>query len=38
MKHIKSFNNFKISQRINEEFIGGLFKGLKNKLSLGFFN
>jgi len=38
MKYVKSFESFKNSKKetINEEFIGGLFKGLKNKMSLGF--
>jgi hypothetical protein len=35
MKYVKSFESFK-SEPVNEEFIGGLFKNLKNKLSLGF--
>jgi hypothetical protein len=35
VKHIKDFKDYKNS-KINEEFIGGLFKGLKNKISLGF--
>jgi len=33
MKHIKGFDNY---HKIDEEFIGGLFKGLKDKLSLSF--
>lgn len=38
MKYVKSFESFKDrkSEPVNEEFIGGLFKNLKNKLSLGF--
>jgi hypothetical protein len=38
MKYVKSFESFKNSKKetINEEFIGGLFKSLKNKMSLGF--
>ena len=35
MKYVKSFESFKY-EPVNEEFIGGLFKNLKNKLSLGF--
>lgn len=34
MKYIKTFESFR--EPVNEEFIGNLFKGLKNKLSLGF--
>lgn len=33
MKYIKDYSSF---NGVNEEFIGKLFKGLKNKLSLGF--
>jgi hypothetical protein len=38
MKYVKNFESFRNSknEKINEEFIGGLFKNLKNKLSLGF--
>lgn len=38
MKYVRTFESFKNSKKelINEEFIGGLFKNLKNKLSLGF--
>jgi hypothetical protein len=38
MKYVRNFESFKNSKResLNEEFIGGLFKGLKNKMSLGF--
>jgi len=38
MKFIKTYESFKNSKKesLNEEFIGGLFKGLKNKMSLGF--
>lgn len=36
MKYVRTFNSFKSSNKVNEEFIGGLFKGLKNKLSLSF--
>jgi hypothetical protein len=38
MKYIRTFESFKTSKKesLNEEFIGSLFKGLKNKLSLGF--
>lgn len=38
MKYIRTYESFKNSnnQKVNEEFIGNLFKGLKNKLSLGF--
>lgn len=38
MKYVRNFESFKNSKKgsLNEEFIGGLFKGLKNKLSLGF--
>lgn len=38
-KYIKSFETFKNidnKDTLNEEFIGKLFKGIKNKLSLGF--
>jgi hypothetical protein len=35
MKYIKRFESFKQTS-VNEEFLGSLFKGLKNKLSLGF--
>jgi hypothetical protein len=34
MKYIKTFESYRSS--VNEEFLGGLFKGLKNKMSLGF--
>lgn len=34
MKHIKNFNKYR--QSVNEEFIGGLLNGLKNKISLKF--
>lgn len=38
MKYIKTYESFrnKKENKVNEEFLGGLFKGLKNKLSLGF--
>jgi hypothetical protein len=38
MKYVNSFDSFKKikNEPINEEFIMGLFKNLKNKLSLGF--
>jgi hypothetical protein len=39
MKYIKTYESFKSSnkvEKVNEEFIGKLFQGLKNKLSLGF--
>lgn len=36
MKYIKSFEGYKKKETINEEFIGGLLKKLKNKLSLSF--
>jgi hypothetical protein len=38
MRYVRTFESFKNSKKesINEEFIGGLFKNLKNKLSLGF--
>lgn len=38
MKYIRTYESFKSSntEKLNEEFIGNLFKGLKNKLSLGF--
>jgi len=38
MKYVKSFESFKDkkSKPVNEEFIGGLFKNLKNKISLAF--
>jgi DNA-binding transcriptional ArsR family regulator len=40
MKHIRSFNSFKENKNkknnINEEFLGGLFKSLGNKISMGF--
>ena len=36
MKWIKTFESHRNSEKINEEFIGKLFQGLKNKLSLGF--
>jgi hypothetical protein len=38
MKYIRTYESFKNSntQKLNEEFVGNLFKGLKNKLSLGF--
>lgn len=38
MKYVKSFESFKDrkSEPVNEEFLGGLFKNIKNKLSLGF--
>lgn len=38
-KYIKTFENFKKENEqdyVNEEFIGKLFKGIKNKISLGF--
>ncbi len=35
MRSIKTYSEFK-SSRVNEEFLGGLFKSLKNKLSLKF--
>jgi hypothetical protein len=35
MKYIKNFSIHR-EEKINEEFIGGLLKGLKNRLSLGF--
>lgn len=34
--YIKKYESFSNEKRINEEFIGSLVKGLKNKLSLGF--
>lgn len=36
MKYIKSFEKHRKKETINEEFIGGLLKKLKNKLSLSF--
>jgi hypothetical protein len=38
MKYIRTFESFKNLKKdsLNEEFIGGLLKGIKNKLSLGF--
>lgn len=36
MKYIKSFETHRKKETINEEFIGGLWKKLKNKLSLSF--
>jgi hypothetical protein len=36
MKYIKSFETHRKKESINEEFIGGLWKKLKNKLSLSF--
>jgi hypothetical protein len=38
MKYVKSFESFKDRKLkpVNEEFIGGLFKNLKNKISLAF--
>ena len=36
MKYIKSFETHRKKDSINEEFIGGLLKKLKNKLSLSF--
>ena len=36
MKYIKTYESFKDESQINEEFIGKIFKNLKNKLSLGF--
>lgn len=38
MKYVKTFESFKDkkTKAINEEFIGGLFKNLKNKISLAF--
>ena len=36
MKWIKTFESHRNSEKVNEEFIGKLFQGLKNKLSLGF--
>lgn len=40
MKFIKTYESFKNSkdERLNEEFLGKLFSGLKNKLSQGFSN
>lgn len=36
-KYIKTFESFRESKEtVNEEFVGALFKGLKNKISLGF--
>ena len=34
-KRIKDFKTFK-NYRVHEELLGGLFKGIKNKLSIGF--
>jgi hypothetical protein len=39
MKHIRTFESFRNKNKenkINEELLGGLFKSLKNKMSLGF--
>jgi hypothetical protein len=36
MKYIKTYESFKDDSQVNEEFIGKIFKNLKNKLSLGF--
>lgn len=38
MKHIRTFESFrnKKENKINEELLGGLFKSLKNKMSIGF--
>jgi hypothetical protein len=38
MKHIRTFESFrnKKEDKINEELLGGLFKSLKNKMSVGF--
>jgi hypothetical protein len=39
MRYLKKYDTFKYDKRkehLNEEFIGALFKNLKNKLSLGF--
>ena len=38
MKYVKSFESFQEvkSDSVNEEFIKGLFKNLKNKISLSF--
>lgn len=38
MKYIRTYESFKDSnkEKVNEELLGGLFKSLKNKLSLGF--
>lgn len=36
MKYIKSFESHRSLNSVNEEFIGGLIKNLKNKLSLKF--
>jgi hypothetical protein len=37
MKHIRTYHSFRENKnKLNEEFIGGLLKGLKNKLSMGF--
>lgn len=38
MKHIRTFESFKNKKenKINEELLGGLFKSLKNKMSVGF--
>jgi len=37
MAYIKRFESFRNNKnKINEELLGGLFKSLKNKLSLGF--
>lgn len=38
MKHIRTFESFKNKKenKINEELLGGLFKSLKNKMSIGF--
>ena len=36
MKYIKTYEGFRDDSHVNEEFIGKIFKNLKNKLSLGF--
>lgn len=36
MKRIKTFESFKSENKVNEEFLGSLFKSLKNKVSLAF--
>ena len=34
MKYIKTYEGFRDDSHVNEEFIGKIFKNLKNKLSL----
>lgn len=36
VKNFESYNKYKKSKAVNEEFIGKLFQGLKDKLSIGF--